>query len=266
MAQAPPTEASHLWCLIRKGPWHLNSRFLFFRKPIYLPIAYSLRSAAYLIVQTSTTWKCFILIFPSFRGKKGEWLTPHCFSSVVQHNLRNWASNGELEAMERWVLSFFDYVQKIQMVVECAYMRVQVWYVSVMVFCLLPQTGSMSISKLLHVILHTNEFKMQMDEGSGLTPEAVKELWRETDLVLQATKHTACVVGLSMAGLWKLNIIYELDRLLDKRYILLVWSPRISQSGLSVEAAPAMLISSRLGSFEMCLTLPRATRRQACNH
>ncbi len=31
----------------------------------------------------------------------------------------------------------------------------------------------------------------EMDEGTGLTPEAVKELRRATDLALRATKHTA---------------------------------------------------------------------------
>ncbi len=35
----------------------------------------------------------------------------------------------------------------------------------------------------------------EMDEGTGLTPEAVKELRRATDLALRATKHTARTVG-----------------------------------------------------------------------
>ncbi len=37
-------------------------------------------------------------------------------------------------------------------------------------------------------------------EGTGLTPEAVKELRRATDLALRATKHTARAVGRPMAG------------------------------------------------------------------
>ncbi|XP_016095392.1 uncharacterized protein [Sinocyclocheilus grahami] len=41
----------------------------------------------------------------------------------------------------------------------------------------------------------------ELDEGEGLTPEAVKELRRATDLALRATKHTARAVGRSMAGL-----------------------------------------------------------------
>ncbi len=40
----------------------------------------------------------------------------------------------------------------------------------------------------------------EMDEGTGLTPEAVKELRRATDLALRATKHTARAVGHSMAA------------------------------------------------------------------
>ncbi len=40
----------------------------------------------------------------------------------------------------------------------------------------------------------------EMDEGAGLTPEAVKELRKATDLALRANKHTACAVGCSMAG------------------------------------------------------------------
>ncbi len=40
----------------------------------------------------------------------------------------------------------------------------------------------------------------EMDEGAGMTLEAVKELCRATDLALRATKHTARAVGRSMAG------------------------------------------------------------------
>jgi len=40
----------------------------------------------------------------------------------------------------------------------------------------------------------------EMDEGSGITPEAVKELCKATDLALRATKHTARAIGCSMAG------------------------------------------------------------------
>ncbi len=45
------------------------------------------------------------------------------------------------------------------------------------------------------------ELLKELDEGEGLTSEAVKELRRATDLALRATKHTTRAVGRSMAGL-----------------------------------------------------------------
>ncbi len=41
----------------------------------------------------------------------------------------------------------------------------------------------------------------EMDERTGLTPEAMKELRRATNLALRGTKHTARAVGRSMASL-----------------------------------------------------------------
>ncbi len=38
------------------------------------------------------------------------------------------------------------------------------------------------------------EVLKEMDEGDGVSPEAVKELRRATDLALHATKHTAQAV------------------------------------------------------------------------
>jgi hypothetical protein len=76
-----------------------------------------------------------------------------------------------------------------------------------------------------------------MDEGEGLTPEAVKELRKATDLALRATKHTARAVGRSMAGsvaaerhLW-LNLTEIRDK--DKSFLL---DAPISHSGLFGEA------------------------------
>ncbi len=40
----------------------------------------------------------------------------------------------------------------------------------------------------------------EMDEGTGLTPEAVKELRRATELALRATKNTARAVGALYGG------------------------------------------------------------------
>ncbi len=45
------------------------------------------------------------------------------------------------------------------------------------------------------------EVLKEMDEGDGVTLEAVKELRRATDLALRATKHMAWAVGRSMEGL-----------------------------------------------------------------
>ncbi len=45
------------------------------------------------------------------------------------------------------------------------------------------------------------EVLKEINEGGGVTPEAVKKLRRATDLALRATKHTARAVGRSMAGL-----------------------------------------------------------------
>ncbi len=45
------------------------------------------------------------------------------------------------------------------------------------------------------------ELLKELDEGEGITPEAVKELRRATDLALRATKHTTRAVARSMAGM-----------------------------------------------------------------
>ncbi len=85
----------------------------------------------------------------------------------------------------------------------------------------------------------------EMDEGTGLTPEAVKELRRATDLALRATKHTAHAVVHSMAGsvaaerhLWlNLTEIHEKEK-------VFVLDALISQSGLFGEAVSSVVESS----------------------
>ncbi len=56
----------------------------------------------------------------------------------------------------------------------------------------------------LHTMAILQSFQVdvlkEMNEGDGLTPEAVKELRKATDLALRATKHTARAEGRSMAG------------------------------------------------------------------
>ncbi len=75
-----------------------------------------------------------------------------------------------------------------------------------------------------------------MDEGTGLTPEAVKELHRATDLALRATKHTARAIGRSMAGsvAAERHLWLNLTEICEKENVFLLDAP-ISQSGLFVE-------------------------------
>ncbi len=77
----------------------------------------------------------------------------------------------------------------------------------------------------------------EMDEGTGLTPEAVKELRRATDLALRATKHTARAVGRSMAGsvAAERHLWLNLTEIREKEKVFLLDTP-ISQSGLFGEA------------------------------
>ncbi len=82
----------------------------------------------------------------------------------------------------------------------------------------------------------------EMDEGGSLTPEALKELRKATDLTLRATKHTARAVGCSMAGsvaaehhLW-----LNLTEIREKEKVFLLNAP-ISQTGLFGEAVSSVV-------------------------
>ncbi len=77
----------------------------------------------------------------------------------------------------------------------------------------------------------------EMDEGTGLTPEAVKELRRATDLALRATKHTARAVGRSMAAsvATERHLWLNLTEIREKEKVFLMDAP-ISQFGLFGEA------------------------------
>ncbi len=82
----------------------------------------------------------------------------------------------------------------------------------------------------------------EMDEGTGLTPEAVKELRRATDLALRATKHTARAVGRSMAAsvAAERHLWLNLTEIREKEKVFLMDAP-ISQSGLFGEAVNAVV-------------------------
>ncbi len=82
----------------------------------------------------------------------------------------------------------------------------------------------------------------EMDEGTGLTPEAVKELRRATDLALRATKHTARAVGRSMAAsvAAERHLWLNLTEIREKEKVFLMDAP-ISQSELFGEAVSAVV-------------------------
>lgn len=83
-----------------------------------------------------------------------------------------------------------------------------------------------------------------MDEGNRVTPEAVKELHKATDLALRATKHTARALGRSMAGAVAVerHLWLNLTEIRDKDKVFLLDAP-ISQSGLFGEAVNTVVPS-----------------------
>ncbi len=68
------------------------------------------------------------------------------------------------------------------------------------------QTG-MVLHTMAILQAYQGDVLKEMDEGTGLTPEAVKELRRATDLALRATKHTARAVGRSIRVRWPRSAI-----------------------------------------------------------
>ncbi len=104
----------------------------------------------------------------------------------------------------------------------------------------------------------------EMDEGTGLTPEAVKELRRATDLALRATKHTARAVGCSMAGsvAAERHLWLNLTEIREKEKVFLMDAP-ISQSGLFGEAVSSVVEkfhSAKTQSAAFKQFMPRRTR------
>ncbi len=104
----------------------------------------------------------------------------------------------------------------------------------------------------------------EMDEGTGLTPEAVKELRRATDLALRATKHTARAVGRSMAAsvAAERHLWLNLTKIREKEKVFLMDAP-ISQSGLFGEAVSAVVDkfrSAKTQSAALKQFMPRRAR------
>ncbi len=101
----------------------------------------------------------------------------------------------------------------------------------------------------------------EMDEGTGLTPEAMKELRRATDLALRATKHTARAVGRSMAAAER-HLWLNLTEIREKEKVFLMDAP-ISQSGLFGEAVNAVVDkfrSAKTQSAALKQFMPRRAR------
>lgn len=107
-----------------------------------------------------------------------------------------------------------------------------------------------------------------LDEGEGLTLEAVKELRRATDLVLRATKHTARAVGRSMAGLVSVerNLWLSLTDIKEKDRTFLLDVP-ISNDGLfgdSVMTVVEKFQAAKQQSAAFCQLIPHRAREVEC--
>ncbi len=102
----------------------------------------------------------------------------------------------------------------------------------------------------------------EMDEGTGLTPEAVKEVHRATDLALRATKHTARAVGRTMVGLVaaERHLWMNLTEIREKVFLL---DAPISRSGLFGETVSSVVEkfrSAKTQSAALKQFMPRRTR------
>ncbi len=103
----------------------------------------------------------------------------------------------------------------------------------------------------------------EMDEGTGLTPEAVKTLRRATDLALRATKHTVRAVGRSMAGsvATECHLWLNLTEIREKKKVFLLDAP-ISHSGLFGEAVSSVVEKFRSAKTQLAALkqfMPRRT-------
>ncbi len=132
------------------------------------------------------------------------------------------------------------------------------------------RTTSALIGKSYIAALHTMailqayqaDVLKEMDEGTGLTPEAVKELRRATDLALRATKHTARAVGRSMAAsvAAERHLWLNLTEIREKEKVFLMDAP-ISQSGLFGEVVSAVVFRSvKTQSAALKQFMPRRAR------
>ncbi len=104
----------------------------------------------------------------------------------------------------------------------------------------------------------------EMDEEAGLTPEAVKELRKATDLDLRANKHTARALGRSMAGsvAAERHLWLNLTEIREKEKVFLL-DASISQTGLFGEAISLVVkkfCSAKSQSAALKHLMPRRMR------
>ncbi len=123
------------------------------------------------------------------------------------------------------------------------------------------QTG-MALHTMTILQAYQADVLKEMDEGTGLTPEAVKELRRATDLALRATKHTARAVGRPMAAseAAERHLWLNLTEIREKEKVFLMDAP-ISQSGLFGEAVSAVVdkfCSAKTQSAALKQFMPRS--------
>jgi hypothetical protein len=100
-----------------------------------------------------------------------------------------------------------------------------------------------------------------LDQGAGISPDAVAELRRTTDLALRATKQTAAAIGRSMAAMvaTERHLWLSLADIGDKEKAFLLDSP-VSPSelfGTSVEAVVGKFreAKARSAAFKTCIPL-----------
>ncbi len=124
--------------------------------------------------------------------------------------------------------------------------------------------AGMALHTMAILQAYQSDVLKEMDEGAGLTPEAVKELRRATDLALRATKHTARAVGRSMAGsvAAERHLWLNLTEIRKKEKVFLLDAP-ISKSGVFGEAVSSVVekfSSTKTQSAALKQFMPRRMR------
>ncbi len=102
----------------------------------------------------------------------------------------------------------------------------------------------------------------EMDEGAGLTAEAVKELRKATDLALRAAKHTAVEGSMAGSVAAERHLWLNLTEIHEKEKVFLLNAP-ISQTGLFGEAVSSVVekfLSAKSQSAALKQFMPRRMR------